>query len=137
MVLFRNLSNTRFDEVDVVKKKIKTHRFDCTIQSSSRLGYLSREVKLKYRESEIAMTLDDHQQQATKESMNDLESYIYHMRDKLQGVLCDFASSTEKEVLGSKLIEAENWVYNNPEGTVDVYTSKLNELKVRECLCSA
>lgn len=88
-------------------------------------------MKSEFREAEIAMGTDDRKQQESREMMNSFEAYIYDMRSKLQGQLSEFASSAERTQLADKLVEYENWIYDNPEGSAALYTSKLDELKVR------
>lgn len=122
---------SRFEEVEVTRKKTKTKRFDCTIHSQPASGCLNASVKAQFHESEVAMAADDRSQHEAKEMMNNLESYIYSMRNRLQDDLSPFASPDDAGQLTTKLAKAEEWVYDNPEGTKEMYASKLQELKVR------
>jgi hypothetical protein len=65
---------------------------------------------------------------------NDLESYIYDMRDKIisESHLAPFASDEEKKKFSSLLETTENWLYEDGyDATKSVYAEKLQALK--EC----
>lgn len=116
--------------VDVVKKKIKTKRFDCKLRQLSRRGYLTSESKTTLAESEAEMAKDDDQQQRRKEAMNELESYIYNLRSKLGSQLREFCTPEENKAVQDLLAQAQDWVYANPDSTRESYEQKLNELQV-------
>jgi heat shock protein 4 len=58
-------------------------------------------------EKEAAMLMEDKLVADTEEKKNELETYIYDMRNKLDDQYADFASEEEKEKLRSKLTETE------------------------------
>merc|ERR1711959_237883 len=62
---------------------------------------------------------------------NELESYIYSMRDKLVGVYKNFASDEEKTTMNSQLLDSEDWLYGDGFDSVkSEYKKKLDDLKV-------
>ena len=115
--------------VDVVKKKIKTKRFACKLETLPRRGYLTDERKLIFAQEEAYMVKDDLLQQETKEAMNELESYIYNLRDKIEGKLKPFASQSEHETIQELLNTTQDWVYDHQEATREEYEEKLNILR--------
>merc|ERR1712135_217975 len=66
------------------------------------------------------------------EKRNDLESYIFNMRDKTaeSGDYGNFISSTDREKFSEDLTKAEDWLYDNSDATKAMYIEKLDELKV-------
>jgi len=83
-------------------------------------------------ERENQMFMEDKLVQDTEHVKNELESYIYEMRDKIDTVYADFASDEEKEKLKEKCQQTEDWLYYDEEGedaTKAVYTAKLEDLR--------
>ena len=58
-------------------------------------------------EKEGSMIMEDKLVADTEEKKNELETYIYEMRNKLDEQLADFASDEEKDKLRAKLTESE------------------------------
>ena len=58
-------------------------------------------------EKEGSMIMEDKLVADTEEKKNELETYIYEMRNKLDEQLADFASDEEKDKLRAKLSESE------------------------------
>ena len=58
-------------------------------------------------EKEGSMAMEDKLVADTEEKKNELETYIYEMRNKLDEQLADFASDEEKDKLRAKLTESE------------------------------
>lgn len=84
-------------------------------------------------EAEANMTSSDKLVADTADSKNALEEYIYDIRGKVCGGSFErFASESEREKLGKKVAETEEWLYgeSGEEATKSVYVTKLNELKV-------
>ena len=59
------------------------------------------------KEKEGSMMMEDKLVADTDEKKNELESYIYDMRNKLDDQYAEFASDEEKDKLKSKLLETE------------------------------
>lgn len=77
------------------------------------------------------MASQDRVIQETNDKKNEVESFIYEMRDKLDGALGPFLKEAEKEALQAKLSETESWLYDGDGGdlTKSAYQAKLDELK--------
>lgn len=58
-------------------------------------------------EKEAAMIMEDKLVADTEEKKNELETYIYELRNKLDDQYADFASEEEKDRLKTKLGESE------------------------------
>jgi heat shock 70kDa protein 4 len=68
---------------------------------------LEEATKSAWTEKENAMTMEDKLVADTDEKKNELESYIYELRDKIETTYAEFSSEDEKEKLRAKLTEAE------------------------------
>lgn len=68
---------------------------------------LDEATKAAWTEKENAMTMEDKLVADTDEKKNELESYIYELRDKIETTYEEFSSEEEKEKLRAKLTEAE------------------------------
>merc|ERR1711862_620512 len=68
----------------------------------------------------------------TSEKRNDLESYIFNMRDKIVAgnEYGDFISTSDRDKFNSELQKAEDWLYDTYEGTKTQFVEKLDELRV-------
>lgn len=86
-----------------VKKQVR--KGDLPISSGT--PSLEDNVKNAWIEQENAMYMEDKLVAETAERKNELESYIYEMRDKIDTTLADFASEEEKEKLKKKLTDSE------------------------------
>ena len=81
-------------------------------------------------DEEARMVAADKLAFETAEKKNAVESYIYEMRDKLSGVLSEFATEQEKESLSKIFTATEDWLYGDGENaTKSVYSKKLDEMK--------
>ncbi|CAM9352873.1 unnamed protein product [Pylaiella littoralis] len=81
-------------------------------------------------EVEAQMANQDRVIQETADKRNELESYVYAMRDKLVGTLQPYIEGEEAKAFGSSLTAAEDWLYSDEgfDSTKSVYTAKLKEL---------
>merc|ERR1712072_173369 len=68
----------------------------------------------------------------TDEKRNDLESFIFTMRDKISesGEYGAYISGADRDKFNSDLMKAEDWLYDNEGATKVQYVEKLQELKV-------
>jgi heat shock protein 4 len=81
-------------------------------------------------ELEASMAFEDRLIVETADKRNELESYIYAMRDKLDGNLRDYASSQEKDSLKSAMNVAEDWLYNEGfDSTKQEYSRRIEDLR--------
>jgi heat shock protein 4 len=65
------------------------------------------------------------------EKKNDLESYIFTMRDRIatSGEYGAFITQADREKFESALMKAEDWFYDNVDATKEQFIEKLTELK--------
>uniref|UniRef100_A0A7S4NBP9 Heat shock protein 70 n=1 Tax=Odontella aurita TaxID=265563 RepID=A0A7S4NBP9_9STRA len=113
------------------KKKTKTKKvsLECTV---SRPIEWSKSDKDKANEMEVSMSNADRVVRETADMRNELESYIYDMRDKIisESHLAPFCTDDERSAFSSALETNENWLYEDGfDATKSVYADKLNDLR--------
>merc|ERR1712137_1216752 len=110
------------------KKKVKRTNLDYT--ESKPLEWTDAEIS-KFTATETAMRTTDRIVQETSDMRNDLESYIYDVRDKItmDSSLGAYATDAEKDAFLKKN-DTENWLYEDGfDAKKDVLFGKLTELK--------
>lgn len=81
-------------------------------------------------EAESAMIMEDKLVADTEEKKNELETYIYEMRNKIDDQYSEFASEDEKTKLKAKLEASEDWLYDEGEdASKAVYIAKMDEIR--------
>ncbi|KAI5926218.1 heat shock protein Hsp88 [Camillea tinctor] len=91
---------------------------------------LDESAKNSLTEQEASMVMEDKLVADTEEKKNELETYIYDLRNKLDDQFADLASDEEKDKLRSKLTESEDWLYEEGEdATKAVYVAKMDEIR--------
>ena len=90
-------------------------------------GLTKDEIKASI-ELETSMAFEDRMIIETAEKRNELETYIFSMRDKLDRSLKDYTQPSELEQMKSLLMSAEEWLYDNFDTTKSKYQGKLDEL---------
>lgn len=111
------------------KKKVKKTNLEYTVTKP--LEWTKDEIN-KFHEAEVAMANQDRIVRETADMRNELESYIYDMRDKIvsESQLGSYATEAEKTAFSKKNEEIENWLYEEGfDATKSIYASKLQELK--------
>jgi heat shock protein 4 len=111
------------------KKKVKKTNLEYTVTKP--LEWSKEEIN-RFHEIEVAMANKDRIVRETSDMRNELESYIYDMRDKMvsESQLGNYATDAEKEAFSKKNEEMENWLYEDGfDATKSVYAAKLEELK--------
>ena len=111
------------------KKKIKKTNLEYTV--SRPLDWTKTEIEKAY-EREVEMSNVDRIVRETSDKRNELESYIYEMRDKIvsESQLALYATEKEKAAFSQELESAENWLYEDGfDATKKVYADKLDGLK--------
>ena len=111
------------------KKKVKRTNLDFTM---TRPIDWSKEEIQKANELEVSMSNTDRIVRETADMRNELESYIYDMRDKVisDSQLGPYITEDEKAKFTAKQEETENWLYEDGfDATKTVYAEKLAELK--------
>ncbi|WEW55881.1 adenyl-nucleotide exchange factor sse1 [Emydomyces testavorans] len=81
-------------------------------------------------EKENAMHMEDKLVADTEDKKNELESFIYELRDQIDGLYAEYASDEEKEKVKAKLDQTEDWLYDEGEDTTKaVYIAKMDEIR--------
>jgi heat shock protein 4 len=109
-----------------VKKQVRKGDLPIVSGTSS----LDAAKKEAAAEQESSMIMEDKLVADTEEKKNELETYIYDMRNKIDDTYADFASEEEKTKLKAKLEASEDWLYDEGEdATKAVYISKMDEIR--------
>merc|ERR1719276_53053 len=120
----------KYEWVDVKKTKKRTKRTDLAINISGKPGLNNADTQ-KLMDQETAMQAEMREIIDTDEKRNDLESYIFNMRDKIaeSGEYGAYISNADRDKFNQDLTAAEDWLYDNMEGTKAQFIEKLDELK--------
>ncbi|KAK4126349.1 heat shock protein 70 [Parathielavia appendiculata] len=109
-----------------VKKQIR--KGELPIVSATQT--LEPSVKNAFAEKEAAMLMEDKLVADTEEKKNELETYIYELRNKLDDQYAEFASEEEKDKIREKLTSTEDWLYDEgDDATKAVYIAKMDEIR--------
>lgn len=114
-----------------VEKKKKIKKTNLEFSESRPLEWTQAEMNL-YNEKEVAMVNIDRLVKETADMRNELESYIYDMRDKIisDSHLALYGTDKEKTTFGDLLEKTENWLYEEGfDAKKSVYSQKLGELR--------
>lgn len=91
---------------------------------------LSRDDIKASLELEASMAFEDKLIVETADKRNELEAYIYSMRDKLDGALRPYASDAERSTLQKLLNDGEEWLYGDGcDTTKNAYGAKIDEMR--------
>jgi len=124
-------------EMDVDKKdeppkmrKVKKQQRKGDLPLSSGTAALDLSTKQSNQERENQMLMEDKLVQDTEHQKNELESFIYELKDKIIGVYAEFASDDEKSRLNAKLETIEDWLYDDgDDATKAQYVSKYEDIR--------
>merc|ERR1712230_276707 len=109
-----------------VKKQVRKGDLPIVSGTSS----LDETIKVAAAEQESSMIMEDKLVADTEDKKNELETYIYDMRNKIDDTYADFASDDEKTKLKAKLESSEDWLYDEGEdATKAVYQAKYDEIR--------
>ncbi|KAJ5481855.1 hypothetical protein N7475_000667 [Penicillium sp. IBT 31633x] len=118
------------DEQPKKTRKVKKQVRKGDLPIASATGGYDQATKEAWTERENAMYMEDKLVAETDEKKNELEASIYELRDKIDGVYAEFASEEEKEKLKSKLMDTEDWLYEEGEDTIkSVYVAKMDDIR--------
>jgi len=91
---------------------------------------LPEKLVTTFRESENSMIASDKLIADTQEKKNNLEEYIYDMRNKISGEYGKYIQESVKEDFMKQLTQNEDWLYNEGEGAgKSVFVERLEALK--------
>merc|ERR1711865_774237 len=110
------------------KKKKRTKHTDLVITVSGKPGLSDVDIQ-RLMDLETGMQVEMQDIIETDEKRNDLESYIFNLRDKISdgSEYGEFISAGDREKFTGELQKAEDWLYDNMEATKAQYVEKLNE----------
>ncbi|KAK6085618.1 hsp70-like protein [Seiridium cupressi] len=109
-----------------VKKQVRKGDLPIVAGTTS----LDESAKNAAAEKESSMVMEDKLVADTEEKKNELETYIYDMRNKLDDQFAELASDEEKDKLRAKLTDSEDWLYEDGEdATKAVYIAKMDEIR--------
>nr|AXS58609.1 heat shock protein 88 homeolog f [Epichloe coenophiala] len=118
------------DEAPKKTQKVKKQVRKGDLPISSGTSSLDAAQKTALSEQEAAMVMEDKLVADTEEKKNELETYIYDLRAKLDEQYAEFTSEEEKASIKSKLEAAENWLYDEgDDASKGIYVAKLDELR--------
>ncbi|GAB0133594.1 Heat shock protein hsp88 [Epichloe bromicola] len=118
------------DEAPKKTQKVKKQVRKGDLPISSGTSSLDAAQKAALSEQEAAMVMEDKLVADTEEKKNELETYIYDLRAKLDEQYAEFTNEEEKASIKSKLEAAENWLYDEgDDASKGVYVAKLEELR--------
>ncbi|KAF1345141.1 heat shock protein 70 family [Delphinella strobiligena] len=110
-----------------VKKQVR--KGDLPISSAT--ASLEPSLVSQYAERENAMVMEDKLVADTEDKKNELESFIYELRGKLDEQYSEFASDEEKEKIKDRLEKAEDWLYDEGEdSTKAIYIAKIEDIRM-------
>ncbi|TLS30345.1 hypothetical protein PpBr36_02886 [Pyricularia pennisetigena] len=109
-----------------VKKQVRKGELPIVAATQS----LDPNAKNALLEREAAMAAEDKLVFDTEEKKNELETYIYDIRNKLDDQYAEFASEEEKDKIRARLSETEDWLYDEgDDATKAVYIAKMDEIR--------
>ncbi|KFY42344.1 hypothetical protein V494_02471 [Pseudogymnoascus sp. VKM F-4513 (FW-928)] len=109
-----------------VKKQVRKGDLPIAAGTAS----LDAESKAEAAEKENNMFMEDKLVADTDEKKNELETYVYEMRNNIDDKYAEFASDAEKEKLKARLEQVEDWLYDEGEDTTKaVYIAKYDEIR--------
>ncbi|XP_053734796.1 heat shock 70 kDa protein 4b [Synchiropus splendidus] len=125
-----NKGEKKSDQPPQAKKpKVKTKVLELPIENSPQ-WQLADDMLNLFVENEGKMIMQDKLEKERNDAKNNVEEYVYDMRDKLHGMYEKFVGESERDTLSLKLEDTENWLYEDGEDQPkQVYIDKLAELK--------
>lgn len=117
------------EDKPVEPKKKRFRKIELTVQSQ--VGGLSTADVSSATEQELEMAQQDRVIEETFNKRNELESFVYEMRNQITDKLAGFITSEEKSNLETKLMETEDWLYTDEgfDSTKSVYQQKLDDMR--------
>jgi len=109
-----------------VKKQVRKGDLPLVAGTAS----MDQQSKDAAAEKENQMMMEDKLVNDTEDKKNELESFIYELREKVDGQYAEFCSEEEKEKIRTKCADTEDWLYEDGEdATKAVYIAKIDEVR--------
>jgi len=111
-------------------RKVKKQLRKGDLPLSAGTASLDEVSKQTAAERENSMIMEDKLVADTENEKNNLESFIYELKDKILDVYAEFASDDEKARLNSKLETIEEWLYDEGDDASKAqYVSKKEDIR--------
>ncbi|KAF1838961.1 heat shock protein Hsp88 [Decorospora gaudefroyi] len=111
-------------------RKVKKQQRKGDLPLSAGTASLDESSKQAAAERENAMIMEDKLVADTENEKNNLESFIYELKDKILDVYAEFASDDEKSRLNAKLETIEEWLYDEGDDASKAqYVSKKEDIR--------
>ncbi|KAL1607956.1 adenyl-nucleotide exchange factor sse1 [Paraconiothyrium brasiliense] len=111
-------------------RKVKKQQRKGDLPLSAGTAALDQANKDAATEKENQMIMEDKLVADTEHQKNDLEAFIYELKDKILDVYAEFANDDEKARLNAKLEQTEDWLYDEGEdATKAQYVSKSEDIR--------
>jgi len=115
---------------EVKMRKVKKQQRKGDLPLSAGTASLDEASRQALAEREMAMIMEDKLVADTENEKNNLESFIYELKDKIIDIYADFASDDEKARLSAKLEATEDWLYDEGEDSTKAkYISKKDDIR--------
>ncbi|TID26853.1 hsp88-like protein [Venturia nashicola] len=109
-----------------VKKQVKKGELPLAAGTAS----LDTANKDAAAEREYSMASEDKLVADTEDKKNELESFIYELRSKIDEIYAPFANDDEKTKIREKCEQSEDWLYDEGEdATKAIYVAKIEEIR--------
>lgn len=121
----------KYEWVDVKKPKTRTKRTALEVTSSATPG-IPKDLIAHYKDVESKIISDAIAIKENDDRRNELEAYIYSMREKVcsdSGVCSAYIKKEDKEAFNSLLVKGEDWLYDHFDATTLELCDKLQELQ--------
>jgi heat shock protein 4 len=111
-------------------RKVKKQQRKGDLPISAGTATIDEATRQSAAERENAMIMEDKLVQDTENEKNNLEAFIYELKDKIIDVYAEFASDDEKARLTSKLETIEDWLYEDGDDASKAqYVSKKEDIR--------
>ncbi|KAF1938692.1 heat shock protein 70 [Clathrospora elynae] len=111
-------------------RKVKKQQRKGDLPLSAGTASLDETSKQTAAERENAMIMEDKLVADTENEKNNLESFIYELKDKILDVYAEFANDDEKSRLNTKLETIEEWLYDEGDDASKAqYVSKKEDIR--------
>ncbi|RMZ71896.1 heat shock Hsp88 [Pyrenophora seminiperda CCB06] len=111
-------------------RKVKKQQRKGDLPLAAGTASLDEVSKQTAAERENSMIMEDKLVADTENEKNNLESFIYELKDKILDVYAEFASDDEKARLNSKLETIEEWLYDEGDDASKAqYVSKKEDIR--------
>jgi heat shock protein 4 len=122
----------KYEWVEVKKTKKRTKITDLEVTRNGVVGMSVADLQVA-TDAETKIRAEMKEIEETENARNDLETYIYNMRDKCSetGTYGPYMLAADRDAFQSELVTAEDWLYDNFDATKVQYVEKTSELQAK------